>query len=212
MDRLVNGLFTDVHLLLHVGSFLSAVDLSRAMQVCKRLGTSFKDEYLWKRLCEDNGIKNGNQTRTRGAKLFRQLYIESACSECSQPSCIVFSLFSWFGNCANRQGMVNLCVVCVQEVRMHDSVSARRAAGVLPRYRERCVRRDGGISYYLRLLDVIPTTKDIAKAKKPNQGYENGALIHDHLINAVSSPPPKAKKQAQAKSKSKRRRTDSGDA
>jgi len=53
---------------------------------------------------------------------------------------------------------------------------------------------------------VIPTTKDIAKAKKLNQGYENGALIHDHLINAVSRPPTKAKKQAQAKSK--RRRTD----
>ena len=191
LGRLINSRMVEQFLLVHVGQYLDAVTLSRAAATCRALRVAFNNETIWRRLCEDAGMKQEGRTRTRNFKFFRQIFVEQSCVECCEAGRVIFDIgFKKRGDCAQK---VSLCATCTQTVRMCDSWAARRAAKVLPR-----VRRQRSEVFWAHLLDVIPTSKDIAKNKKLKDEIDC-PFHNDSLIKSVANGPLKPKGKGKPK-------------
>ena len=169
MDHLFSGILHEAYVLVYIGEFLTAKELSKCSSVCKSLHIAFKNELLWSSLLKLHGMKqtNNSRTRTRNFQLNKTIYIDNACMECSEPSSVIFNI----NNISSSNNIkVPLCATCVMLVGQYDSVSTRKNANIFKRCQLKLgnMRRNTttssssiGFSLLLELFHVIPVKKDL---------------------------------------------------
>jgi hypothetical protein len=180
-------------ILQHLASFLSGKEIATMCRVSRVVRAVVNREAVWAGLNEKYEFKSENKTRTRNNRPARLVYLESICAECQEPGengRVVFKLPASVSFRKHRP----LCYDCCATVKAFDSLSERRRNKVLPRLMNR------GRGEWSQLLDVIPTSKDLKKNKKVQDGIDS-PFHQDSLFNLVKvKAQTKTKKSVAAKS------------
>ena len=194
--------------------YLDVISLQRSSAVSKHwrnlVMSTDADKRIWKFRCEERGFKNTGMTKTRGKRLWRDIYLSNMCINCydtryiedreSNVGVVVVDIDGGFLLKSSYQqhipigafgSRIALCSLCVQSVTDVSNFSDRKKL-CLQRLKH---RRQGAFDIvWNKLLDKIPLRLTTARAKDmfEGDGHPSGAYANDFLLrHVVSASHPK---------------------
>jgi hypothetical protein len=179
MQAVPRGIFLPRELLLLVAEYCDAISLLQLMCVNWLYCEVSQEEKIWEIRCHELGYKQEG-SRSRGSRLWRELYVSKMCLECGNPGMYIFNLNGSTGVINLKTSRVSLCSPCYKSVLIMPTWTERKRNG-LCKLKKRSTNSDlaGEIGRFLRvrILDLVPMEKKCKKKGNGTGGIEHYLMI-----------------------------------
>jgi len=169
-----------------IAEYLDGESLARGAATCSGMKLVFCQDLLWRDLCVQRNWSQRSQTRTRGVRLWKHVYVSHLCVTCfgyDERGTVMIDLEG--GSMHETKRALPVCASCFGQVQQYDSLTDRKKH-CLQKLKKREQHKS---AIHMLILNKIPKLKaGTKKAKRGEAKVEGGfdnAGHNDYLLKKV---------------------------